>query len=208
LTRNVNQAGFWDQLTVVKAHSWLRRPKSPVSEEPQHIVCTRCDTVNRIPKEKSAREAKCGRCHDRIFTGKAAPVSAHGFATQIERSDIPAVADFWADWCAPRKAMAPAYERVAAELEREMRFLKVDTEAEPELAARYNIRSIPTVMVFRNGAVVAQRPGAMGCWDAAVLAQTECGLIATRQMASFAGPIRPCSAYSLRCIGTTPFVFF
>ena len=132
-----------------------------MSEEALQVVCPRCNAVNRIPKDKPAREAKCGRCHNRIFTGSAIPVSAESFMAHIQYNDIPVVVDFWADWCAPCKAMAPAYERVAAELEPEMRFLKVDTEAERELAARYNIRSLPTVMVFRKGAVIAQRPGAM-----------------------------------------------
>ena len=70
------------------------------------------------------------------------------------------VADFWAEWCGPCKMMAPAYDRVAAELEPHVRFLKIDTEAEQQLAAQYNIRSIPTLMLFRNGTVVAQRAGA------------------------------------------------
>ncbi len=83
------------------------------------------------------------------------------FDKQINRSDIPVVVDFWADWCGPCKMMAPAYEQVAAELEPSFRFLKVDTEAEQHLAARYNIRSIPTLMVFRHGSIVAQRAGAV-----------------------------------------------
>jgi thioredoxin 2 len=90
------------------------------------------------------------------------PVSASSFAAHIQRNDIPVVVDFWAAWCGPCKAMAPAFERVAGELEPELRFLKVDTEAEAELSARYNIRSIPTLMLFHRGNVVAQRAGAVG----------------------------------------------
>jgi thioredoxin 2 len=78
----------------------------------------------------------------------------------IQQNDIPVVVDFWAEWCGPCKTMAPAYEKVAAELEPQFRFLKVDTEAELSLAAQYNIRSIPTLMVFKNGAVAAHRAGA------------------------------------------------
>jgi thioredoxin 2 len=133
-----------------------------MSEDAWHIVCPNCTRVNRITGEKDARKAKCGHCHHLLFTGGPIPVSARSFATQIQRNDIPVVVDFWAEWCGPCKAMAPVYQRVAAELEPEMRFLKVDTEAEPELSARYNIRSIPTLMLFRRGNMVAQQAGAMG----------------------------------------------
>lgn len=133
-----------------------------MSEQVKHIVCPNCNSVNRIPSDKDARKAKCGHCHQPFFTGRPVPVSGKTFATQIERNDIPVVADFWAQWCGPCKAMAPAYERVASEFEPEVRFLKVDTEAEPEVSARYNIRSIPTLILFRNGKVVAQQSGALG----------------------------------------------
>jgi thioredoxin 2 len=96
-----------------------------------------------------------------FFTGRPVPASAQTFATHIQRNDIPVVVDFWAQWCGPCKSMAPVYERAASEFEPEVRFLKVDTEAEPELAARYSIQSIPTLMLFRKGAVVARQAGAM-----------------------------------------------
>jgi thioredoxin 2 len=132
-----------------------------MSEETRNIVCPNCTSVNRISSGRDARKAKCGRCHQPLFTGRPASASAKSFATHIQRNDIPVVVDFWAEWCGPCKAMAPVYERVTSEFEPEVRFLKVDTEAEPELSARYNIRSIPTLMLFRDGNVVAQQAGAM-----------------------------------------------
>ncbi len=127
----------------------------------RHIVCPHCGAVNRVPAARPAAEAKCGVCHKPLFAGHPAAATAESFAKHIGRNDVPVVVDFWAEWCGPCKLMAPAYERVAAEMEPNLRFLKVDTEQEPELAARYGIRGIPTLMVFRKGEVVAQRAGAV-----------------------------------------------
>ena len=132
-----------------------------MSEETRHIVCPNCDSVNRIPSGKDAGKAKCGHCHQALFTGKPVPASAKSFATHLQRNDIPVLVDFWAQWCGPCKAMAPVYERVCSEFEPVVRCLKVDTESEPELAVRYDIRSIPTLMLFRKGNVVARQAGAL-----------------------------------------------
>jgi len=125
------------------------------------IVCPACAAVNRVAPEKPAAEAKCGKCHEPLFTGHPIALTDQSFARHISRNSIPVVVDFWADWCGPCKVMAPEFEKAAHSLEPGVRFAKLDTEAAQDAALRLNIRSIPTMILFQGGREIARQSGAM-----------------------------------------------
>lgn len=137
-----------------------------MSTDPLHIVCPHCHTTNRVAAADRANAPDCGRCHQPLFTGHPVALDDEAaFDKHITRSHVPVLVDFWAPWCGPCRAMAPAFEQAAQQLEPQVRLAKVNTEAAQNLAARYNIRSIPTLALFVNGREVARQPGAMGLAD-------------------------------------------
>jgi thioredoxin 2 len=130
-----------------------------------NIVCPHCTAVNRIPGARLNDGPKCGKCHQPLFTGYPLELHSQNFQAHVGRNDIPLVVDFWAPWCGPCKVMAPEFEQAASRLEPRVRLAKLNTETEQAIGARLGIRSIPTLILFRNGQEVARQPGAMGAAD-------------------------------------------
>lgn len=125
-----------------------------------NTVCADCQAINRLPEDRIDDGAKCGRCGHQLFDGEVVNATA-ATLDQLLKDDLPVVVDFWAPWCGPCVNFAPIFEDVAEERNGKVRFVKVNTEAEQALGARFRIRSIPTLMIFKQGQMVQMLNGAL-----------------------------------------------
>lgn len=130
-------------------------------ETPLLITCPHCRAANRVPAARLTQAPQCGRCHKALFSGEPLILDDASFTSVLERTGIPTIVDFWAPWCGPCLGFAPTFAQAARQLEPRLRLAKLDTEANPQTAARLGIRSIPTLVAFRNGREIKRISGAL-----------------------------------------------
>jgi thioredoxin 2 len=125
------------------------------------VVCPHCLSVNNIPQKDSYVKANCGKCKKSLLDTAPLELTAATFDEVVVNSDIPVIIDFWAPWCGPCKMMAPNFLKSATKFPLKTLFTKVNTENEQTLGARFNIRSIPTLVIFKGGKEVHRISGAL-----------------------------------------------
>ncbi|WP_373035761.1 thioredoxin TrxC [Sulfurimonas sp.] len=125
------------------------------------VICPHCKNVNNVPQKESYKKANCGKCKNSLLETKPIELTDSNFDEVLVNSDIPVIVDFWAPWCGPCKMMGPNFEQSAKKFPLKMLFTKVNTENEQNIGARFGIRSIPTLIVFKNGKEVHRVSGAL-----------------------------------------------
>ena len=119
------------------------------------VACPVCNTLNRAPEDKLASGGgKCGKCHSSLFEGHPVALNAQSFESHASKSDIPLLIDFWAPWCGPCRMLSPVVEKVAAANESKAKFVKLNTDDNPNIAGQYQVSGIPCLILFKGGQAV------------------------------------------------------
>src|SRR5437764_11145589 len=137
------------------------KPEAKVATQKLTVRCLFCNTWNRIEADKVSDGPKCGKCAKPILLERPLPLNDETFSRTVEESDIPVAVDFYADWCGPCRMMAPAVDALAAHLQGKALVAKLNTDHSSRIAGSFNIRGIPTTIVFNAGKEAARQSGAM-----------------------------------------------
>ena len=128
--------------------------------DPLLIPCPHCNGLNRLPAERLADHPKCGRCKREVLLSQPFELNQASYGSQI-KGDLPLLVDVWAEWCGPCKSFAPVFAQAATQLAGKCRLAKLDSETNQQLSGQLGIRSIPSLIVFKNGREVARQSGAL-----------------------------------------------
>ena len=130
-------------------------------DDQRQIVCPHCQAINRLPFQRLDNRPKCGKCQQPLFQKRSITLTAANDQSFLSKTEIPVLVLFWADWCGYCQKIAPAFEQAAASLEPFVRLAKINTQTEPGVAAKYNISSLPTLIIFRCGSEIGRQAGAL-----------------------------------------------
>jgi thioredoxin 2 len=126
-----------------------------------HVVCAHCGAVNRLPAQRLGDDPSCGRCHQPLIGGQPVELNDSNFDAFVRQSTLPVLVDFWAPWCGPCRQMAPQFETAARQLKGRAILVKVNSDESPATSARFQIRSIPTLVRLQGGRETARQSGAV-----------------------------------------------
>jgi thioredoxin 2 len=126
-----------------------------------HLECPHCHATNRLEAARLAELPNCGACHEPLLAGAPVAATVESLPSLLKYSKLPVVIDFWAPWCGPCQQFGPTFAAAAKEMSGKMLFVKVDTEAQPELGNQFRVRSIPTLLVVENNAELERVSGAL-----------------------------------------------